>query len=245
MARPTCACLTTAGGLTPAGRAWSGDDPRDRLTRTRRRRVTQSGARQDGDGEADGLRPTLNSYIIARAMPVLPYRRYEIVSAKNPWEVEAAMRAATEPKRIFRLGAAARPFEGEVGDRVFDVQRAIGYRNSFLPQIRATLTAVAEGSRVTVTMRLHPLVFVFMLIWLIGTVSAFVLLLIANVRKGGSSHAVFLPAIMLISAWTIVAGGFTYEARKAELLLESVMTAGPNTDSVQHRVAVDGAAPRR
>jgi hypothetical protein len=80
-------------------------------------------------------------------MPFLPHRRYELVSTKNPWEVEAAMRAAVEPKRFFGFGAASRPFEGEVGDRMFDVQRAIGYRNSFLPQIRGSITVV--GGRVS------------------------------------------------------------------------------------------------
>ena len=137
------------------------------------------------------------------------------------------MRAAVEPERLFRFGAATRPFEGQVGDRVFDVRRVIGYRNSFRPRIRGHINAVAEGSRIAVSMSLHPLVFVFVMIWLIGVASACVVFLIAHVRRSGSSLAVFVPAIMVIFGWALVAGGFTYEARKAELLLASVMTAGP------------------
>lgn len=168
-------------------------------------------------------------------MQLLPYRRYELVSGKTRWEVEAEMRAAVEPKRFFGLSAPTRPFEGEVGDSTFDVQRAINYRNSFRPQIRGKISSAPEGSRIAVTMRLHPFVLAFMTIWLGGTGAACLLILVTELRKGGSPLAVFGPAIMFVFGWALAVASFTYEARKAETLLASTMTASSSTVAVQPR----------
>jgi len=178
-------------------------------------------------------------------MPLLPYRRYELVSTNAPSEVEAALRAAVEPERIWRFRAATRPFEGEVGDAVFDVRRTIGYRNSFLPQIRGKISAAPEGSRIAITMRLHPLVLAFMILWLGGVGVGCISILFAELQKGGAPFKALGPAGMFIFGWVLSAGGFTFEARKASVLLASTMVARPTTDAVQPRVATDGAARRR
>jgi hypothetical protein len=177
-------------------------------------------------------------------MQLLPYRRYELVSAKTQWEVEAAMRAAVEPKRFFGFGAPPRPFEGEVGDGTFDVQRAISYRNSFLPQIRGKISAAPGGSRIAVTMRLHPFVLVFMTIWLGGVGASCLLVLATELRKGDSALAVG-PAIMFVFGWALATGSFNFEANKADTLLATTMVARSSADAVQPRVAADEAAPRR
>src|ERR1700752_528959 len=101
-------------------------------------------------------------------MPLLPHKSYELVSDKTPSEIEAAMRSAVAPRRSFGSGAATRPFEGEVGDRTFDVQRAIGYRNSFLPQVRGEIMAAPGGSRISVRMRLRLVLLVFLIMWIGG-----------------------------------------------------------------------------
>jgi hypothetical protein len=58
------------------------------------------------------------------------------------------------------------PFIGTVQDNSFKVRRDIRYRNSFLPMIWGRLISIPTGTRVRVTMSLHPLVAVFMLVWL-------------------------------------------------------------------------------
>jgi hypothetical protein len=158
-------------------------------------------------------------------MPLLPYKRYELLSDKTPSEVEAAMRSVVAPRRTFGVAAAPRPFEGEVGDRTFDVQRAITYRNSFLPQIRGDIFAAAEGSRIAVSMKLRLLILVFTIIWLAGVGAASLVILISEFRGGGSPNRALGPAFMFIFGWFLTAAGFSYEARIAEPLLEKIMTA--------------------
>ena len=178
-------------------------------------------------------------------MPLLPYKSYELVSDKTPSEIEAAMRSAVAPRRSFGSGAATRPFEGEVGDRTFDVQRAISYRNSFLPQVHGDIIAAARGSRIAVRMRLRLFILVFMLIWMGGIGAACLLILISESRQGGSPYTALGPACMFVFGWVLSATGFSYEARIAEPLLANIMTARPSIDAVQPRDAVDGAAPPR
>ena len=174
-------------------------------------------------------------------MPLFPYKHYELVSDQTPSEIEAAMRAAVAPRRVFGSGAT-RPFEGEVGDRTFDVQRAIGYKNSFLPRVRGDIFAAPGGSRIAVRMRLRLFILVFTIIWMGGVGAACLLMLISELRQGGSPYRALGPAVMFIFGWFLAAAGFSYEARIAEPLLAKIMTARPDND-VQPRVAADGAAP--
>ena len=175
-------------------------------------------------------------------MPLLPYKSYELVSDKTPSEVEAAMRCAVAPRRFFSSGAATLPFEGEVGDRTFDVQRAIGYRNSFLPQVHGDIIAAPRGSRIVVRMRLRPVILVFMTLWMGGVGAACVLILISAFRRGNSPSTALGPAFMFIFGWVLAAAGFSYEATITEPLLANTMSARPSIDDVQPG---DGAAPRR
>jgi hypothetical protein len=178
-------------------------------------------------------------------MTLLPYRRYQADSGAAPSAVEDALRASVEPRRMVRLGAGTLPFEGEVGAGVFEVQRIIGYRNSFLPRIRGTIAPSPEGSRVTVTMRLHPTVFVFMTVWLCFAGIGCAVLVVAALRGTGSAYQPLGPALMFVLGWAMVSGGFFFEARRAERLLADIMSARPGASAVQPRVAADGAAPRR
>ena len=175
-------------------------------------------------------------------MPLLPYKNFELVSDKTPSEIEAAMRSAVEPRRSFGSGPGTRPFEGEVGDRTFDVQRAIGYKNSFLPQVHGDIVAAAGGSRIAVRMSLRLFILVFTIIWM-GVVGAACLgILISEFRQGGSPSTALVPACMFIFGWFLAAAGFSYEARIAEPLLASIMTARPDNDAFQSARTANGGS---
>lgn len=159
-------------------------------------------------------------------MPLVPYLRRELESSKAPAEVEQAMRAAVEPRRLLRFGPPTRPFEGVVGDGSFEVRRIIGYRNSFLPQIRGTISAAAEGTRIAITMSLHPFTLVFTIVWLGGVAAGCLVALVTVIQKGGGNPLMVLgPAGMFAFGWLLAAGGFTFEARKAMALLAKTMGA--------------------
>jgi hypothetical protein len=176
---------------------------------------------------------------------LLPYRRYQADSTAVPSDVEEAVRASVEPRRLLRFGASAHAFEGEVTAGAFDLRRIISYRNSFLPRIRGTIAPTPEGSRIAVTMSLHPAVFVFMTAWLGFTGIAALVLFVAVLRGAGSAYQPLGPAVMFLFGWGMTLGAFSFEARRAERVLAEIISAGPGLGAVQHRVAADGAAPRR
>jgi hypothetical protein len=60
------------------------------------------------------------------------------------------------------------PFIGCVRDESFKLRRDIRYRNSFLPRLRGRIVPTPTGTRVSVTMFLHPFVALFMVFWLGG-----------------------------------------------------------------------------
>src|SRR6188474_594186 len=99
-------------------------------------------------------------------MDFLPYRKIELCSPLPVSEVVRLLENAVEPRRWLRWGASHCPFEGTVTEFAFDIRRIISYRNSFLPQIRGTISQDAAGSRISVTMQLHVTVAAFMTVWL-------------------------------------------------------------------------------
>ncbi len=108
-------------------------------------------------------------------------------------------------------------FVGEVADNSFRLRRNIGYRNSFLPRIRGRMISTATGTRVDVLMFMHPLVFIFMLFWLVGVGYA-------GLRTLALQSAAFpLPLMMTLVGLSLGLGGFYWEAKKARALLTSAV----------------------
>jgi len=107
------------------------------------------------------------------------------------------------------------PFKGTVTDSRFKLRRNIFYgRNSFLPIIWGRLVPTFTGTRITVTMFLHPLVAIFMAFWLIVT--------------GGLNFGPFDPVLGLLLLFGIglVVFGFFPEAIKARRLIIDAATRG-------------------
>ena len=169
-------------------------------------------------------------------MPLVPYLRYEVISPRTPSEVQAALRGVVEPTRFFCLGAGTRPFEGEVEDRTFDLQLTIRYRNAFLPRIRGTIDATPEGSRIGITMRPNLAVLVFTTVWLGFVAVGCGAFLVSGLSGRGPITAALGPAGMFVLGWTVAAGAFTLEAKKATHLLADVMRADPTAGAGEPRV---------
>ncbi len=107
------------------------------------------------------------------------------------------------------------PFVGQVSDTGFTLYRDIRYRNSFLPRIRGRIESCPEGSRIDVTMNLHPFVavFVFVWLWISGSITATLL------SQGTASDALS-PAGMCGFLVLLTLAGFYPEAIKARRILE-------------------------
>ena len=101
--------------------------------------------------------------------------------------------------------ARSPPFIGEIDGSSCRMRRDIRYRNSFLPCVRGAVVATPTGTRVILSMNLHPFVAVFMLVWL-GAVGAGTLA--ALFASGGDSQTAFFPAGMFVFGLVLTAGGF-------------------------------------
>jgi hypothetical protein len=110
----------------------------------------------------------------------------------------------------------APPFIGKVEGSEFRCRRDIRYQNSFLPRIAGHVDSDLNGTKIDVTMYLHPLVLVFMLFWL-GAVG---LGAVAALRQGDGGAVTLVPTGMFVFGVALTLGGFYPEAIKARRLLE-------------------------
>src|SRR6266540_7483414 len=97
------------------------------------------------------------------------------------------------------------PFIGKVEGDAFRMYRDIRYRNSFLPQVRGSVVSTSHGSRVLITMYLHPLVALFVLFWL-GTVGTGALAALNS--QNGNSGLSLIPAGMFLFGVVLTVGAF-------------------------------------
>lgn len=96
-------------------------------------------------------------------------------------------------------------FEGEVGDRTFKIERAINYRNSFLPIIQGSFEQLSFGTKITIEMKISPFV--------IG-IFLFILLLVFS---GFGEVPSYIERIYLIAAIIVMAySAFWFEVWRAK-----------------------------
>jgi len=107
------------------------------------------------------------------------------------------------------------PFAGSVEEGSFKIRRDIGYQNSFLPLIYGRIVPIPTGTRVSVTMFLHPLVVVFVVVGL-GSLG------VRGLVGRSASHGALWGMLAFLIALT--AGGFFPEAIKAKRLLAEAVS---------------------
>jgi hypothetical protein len=154
---------------------------------------------------------------------LLPYREFSIETALPPAEVRARLRDAVEPKKWTRWRSGDhKPFEGQVRDSGFELERIITYRNSFLPCVRGTITPSTRGTRLAGTMRLHGLVVAFMIFWL-AAVGCVCLVFVTHAADGGKLEPAALIPLGMLVVLVLPVAGFIPEARKARRLLAELV----------------------
>src|ERR1700690_4052606 len=104
----------------------------------------------------------------------MPLYWFHIDAIQPPYVLEDRLRSLVreEPswrelfQRIWKRGEPpGPPFIGWVRDGSFKLHRDIRYRNSFLPVVHGRIVPADIGTRIQVTMSIHPLVAVFLAIW--------------------------------------------------------------------------------
>lgn len=138
-------------------------------------------------------------------MNLLPYEKFEIRTRFNTQEIQSRM--AETPK-----------YKGKSIPNGFTAIRVITYRNSFLPIIKGEIQDDGRGkSIVTVTMKLHILVSVFMGIWL-SFVSIFCILFLTTTSELDvpDIFQYVLPFAMLVFGLVLTYVPFKVEAKKSK-----------------------------
>jgi hypothetical protein len=171
----------------------------------------------------------LKSFLMNR--PPILYDHWTEDVRVTPAELSARFAENVRPKRTYREHFAAlfkreanpKSFEGVVLQDSFKIYRLIYYRNSFLPIIIGKLEPVPGGTRITITMRLHPFVAVFMAFWIACVGSSAFAMRHAVKQRGATSFAVAVPAGMILFAAVLSISCFDIERRKARKLLFAIV----------------------
>ena len=163
---------------------------------------------------------------------VMPFYRFDFDTHLSEADAIGRVQAMTRPPLGFLEAVKSAfsshkpdsaPFIGKVEGRSFRLRRDIRYKNSFLPTIRGEISPGPGGSRVSITMRIHPLVAVFMAVFLSGAGYPLWHSFSSPVPPG----AVRTSMIFLFIAVAITAGGFVPEALKAKKMLEESLERNP------------------
>jgi hypothetical protein len=156
-------------------------------------------------------------------MKIWPYDSFEIETSMTLDEVVNKLEAKTEPKSWFpSFFGDHRPFQGEVSREGFKIIGSIRYHNSFLPVVRGSFKQGLSGITVTIKMRLHLLVIVFLCVFcaiMLNSMEFFRLF-----KAGVPIHPMdLIPVSFLVFPWAIAYLGFWFEANKQKQVLMDIL----------------------
>lgn len=154
-------------------------------------------------------------------MKYLPFENIIYTTPLDIDEVKQRLERILEPKKVFRIKELfsrtyQRPYCGTITGNSFRITRRIIYNNAFQPQIKGEIEKDLYGVRLHVKMRLHPLVLVFMSIWLGITAIICLATLVFIVMNDHFEPMTLIPFGMLIFGYALMLGGFKYESIKSK-----------------------------
>ena len=151
-------------------------------------------------------------------IPLIPYKRFFVNSSLTLNEAIEALSKTVTPrkKRWFQWSwFGGGNFEGVVAREGFTIERAISYRNSFLPILHGTFHPHVNGTKIEVVMKMHPLVIGFSIFWCLGVVSGMIGLLVQSIASREINTGVFITFGMLVFFYLMTTLSFGFEAQKA------------------------------
>lgn len=160
---------------------------------------------------------------------ILPVENYTIVTPLSKEEVYRRLALNIEPRKSYRFwsGPSAKEFEGEFSPDRFSIQRVIGYRNSFLPQITGTIISVQQKTHVHIKMQPDILVTIFMICWLFATGMLSGAILLQQLRHFAADKFTFIPVAMFLFGCLLINFGFKPESSISKKFLNKLLLAEP------------------
>lgn len=150
-------------------------------------------------------------------MRFLPFETIVIETPLTKEDTISILASNVEREKTFRFlnRSVTKAFEGQLTGNEFEIKRIITYRNSFLPIVKGRIETLETGTRLTVKMRLHLAVMIFMTVWF-GFVGLFLIVSLSS--EDGSSTFLF-PLGMLIFAYALTMGGYLFESYRTKKIL--------------------------
>lgn len=162
-------------------------------------------------------------------MKLIPSVNIELLTSFSKEEVENILMENIGPKRGIELRFSKtkieKPFEGYFANGQFEMQRAINYKNSFLPQIKGTISESMNGTKVMAKLQMHGFVVAFMVVWLGGVSLALIGSIYGIVTQEANPVVAIIPLIMLAFGSGLVYFGFNTEKEKSIAELKRILKA--------------------
>lgn len=161
-------------------------------------------------------------------MSFLPYENIIYESNLTESDLRDRISQNIESKKSFRVGFGnknTKPYEGYINGNIFEINRIVSYRNSFLPQIKGVISQANGATRINVKMRMHIFIYIFLTIWCGGVGLAFIAMLISSINNNNFEPAIFIPFGMLIFAYLLTTGGFKFESSISKKDLEKILNS--------------------
>lgn len=157
-------------------------------------------------------------------MKFLPIEKITYKTRLKEHEVIEKLMHNVEPESVFpfklKFKSTAKPFEGSIQGRRFEIHRSINYMNSFNPQIVGRIQPDVNETTIKVTMYIHESVIFFSLIILIISVASIVFPIIYDM--GGVSTHSFIPSAMLLFLYVASLIFFKMESGKSILYFDKL-----------------------
>lgn len=158
-------------------------------------------------------------------MLLLPFEKIVYKTALTSDEI--LLRLSSSIGRQGPLGVVPeKPYKGRFGDHMFEIQRVITYRNSFLPKISGVIDNAPDGTTIHVKMRLPISILIFTGLWLFafgaGSVVLIINLLATRIMPRTETLA---PIGMFLFGYGLVMGGFKSESIKSRNYLRQLFEA--------------------
>ena len=159
-------------------------------------------------------------------MILLPYERSTIKTSLTPQVVQQRLSEQVEARQFLGrwFWERHKPYEGEVDDEGFTIQRIIYTRNSFRPAIHGKIQPEMGGCLIKITMRPSLLVLAFLVIWVLiwcGPVWTAIVSFLANpeTSQASSNPIVLFSAVIPFVIYFVVLISFKIEAYRSKRFL--------------------------
>jgi hypothetical protein len=168
------------------------------------------------------------AYLCAHIYPImllLPFEKIVYKTALTSDEILFRLSGAIGRQELFGV-VPEKPYKGRFGDHMFEIQRVITHRNSFLPKISGVIDNAPNGITIHVKMRLPISILIFISLWLLAfgahSVALIIDLLATRIPPNAETLA---PIGMFLFGYGLTIGGFKFESIKSRNDLRKLFEA--------------------